>query len=460
MTYTSIVSEYISKVRYEDLLSKVVERAKFLLMDSVGVVLGGAVTQPGQLLIQYTKERGGVEEACVLGASYKTHCAQAAFVNGQVGCILDFDETFLNLAHPGLPLVVTALAMGEHLEASGKELITSLVAGFEVSTRIILAIRPSPQRMKQVLPITSPNALGCAAVASKLLNLNPGGINTALGIAGVNAPLPSIWKIIQPPSTLIKTANGWTAELGINSALLAEKGFPGCRDILDGDHGFWVLAGSDRCDYKLLTDGLGNDYNILKTSFKPHSIIRRAQLAIDGALDLVHENGIDVPSIEELYIKVPSYMTGLPYNMKPDSMQTACWSIPWGVAMALLGYHPGPEWYAEKRFSDPEVKSLLGQMKMITDPEADRRPYQQVRVTVEIRAGGKSYSRAGEIAKGDPEKPLTKEELRSKFERLAGYLLTKGSIGKLIEGFERLEYEQRINGLMEKMLVSEARQTC
>lgn len=439
-TATETFAKLACQKSFESLPSEVVKQTKSLILDSLGLAMGASVLEAGRILIDYVRELGGTPESTVIGGGFRTSCVNAAFVNSHLANTLDYDETFMNIAHPGAPVIHSSLAVGERIGISGKKLLTATVVGFEVSSRIAEACMPSQKKMQKLWSISSFNALGAAAAVSSILELDLQETKHALGIAGAAAPLPSALKSHETPSPLSKNCNAWATHAGVSGALLAERGFTGPKDILDGPHGFMIMMGCDKCNYSSLLNGLGSTYNILKTSHKPYSSCRWTHSSVEGALSIIHDNRIRLENIKRIIVKVAPKIASHPFNNQaPRDMPEAIWSIPWAISVALLGHRPGPEWYATRRFSDPELRDLMGRIRIRADPEAGRAFPKKILAKIAVETDLGNFKTRVDRAKGDIENPIPPNELLDKYKYLASFVLRRKEAENLADAVERLE---------------------
>ncbi|MEM2703725.1 MAG: MmgE/PrpD family protein [Candidatus Bathyarchaeia archaeon] len=442
MGVTAFFSKFIAEARFEDLPFGVIEKAKDLILDTIGCAFGGYLTAADHPLIEFVKALRCRRDSTIIGEGCKAPCSLAAGVNAQLANLIDFDETYRNRAHPGSSIVQSALAVAEYQGASGKELINAVVLGYEIATRIGDATHPSSELMKKVWIQNWP-VFGVVAAAAKLLDLNEEGIRQAFGIAGGIAPSVNVHRILDVPGAMIKQPNFWFCEIGINSVFLALKGFTGYHDYLDGEKGYWVTV-SDKCDWEAMMARLSKEYNLEKfMALKYWSTCRWIHPGIELVLDIIGREGIKVENIEEIVFKAHWKVCASPYNnQQPKNMWDAYWSVPWAIAMAILGYKPGPEWYAKERFTDTKVLEITRKIKLMPDPEASEifeKTPEKTFAKIELKAGGKTYTGKKEYCKGDPQRPLTKEELNEKFKSMANPVIGEKRAENLAKNIEKLE---------------------
>lgn len=351
---TQTLVDYAVGLRYEDIPTDVVEKAKACLLDSLGCGFGGYRTELGRIVIDQVKEMGGARQATLLGDGGQVPCAQAAFTNAALVNALDYDETFVSAGHLGSTLIPAAIAVGEHLRVSGAELIEAIVAAYEVNIRIGTAIQPSPERFRQVWFVGTHQTFGAVTAAGKLLGLDNLQMADAFGIAGVTSPLPNsqAWG---HPQHWVKEPTAWPAHSGVLAAQLAKRGFIGNRKVLEGENGFWIMAGSDRCNFDVMVEGLGRDYRLLDMSFKPYPSCRMTHSALDAVRDLVNTHKITPGQVRNVVVKISSaLLTQVFEDYTPTTFVDAEFSIPYVTAMVLMGIDQGPNGMIRRRCKIPK----------------------------------------------------------------------------------------------------------
>ena len=145
MSESNHLARFVRQLTYDELPSEVVEYAKILILDGIGVALGGFETTHARIIARFVKKMGGSPESTVWVYGDKVPCPNAAFANGVMIHSIDFDDTH-DILHPGCAIILSAFAIAEKMKASGKELITAIIAGYEVSARVALAVNPWHRR--------------------------------------------------------------------------------------------------------------------------------------------------------------------------------------------------------------------------------------------------------------------------------------------------------------------------
>ncbi|UCG54994.1 MAG: MmgE/PrpD family protein [Dehalococcoidia bacterium] len=444
---------YIKNLKFSDLPVEVVSQAKKLILDTLGCTMGGSRTKIALMLLDYVRSHKGARESTIVGHKAMTLCRDAAFINAQMAHILDYDETYKMMGHPAGPTIYPAMAIGEVKKISGRDFIVAFVLGYDIASRIAAAIWPSEERRKQVWPFGTFHVFGSVSAVSKVLSLDKNQIENALGIAAANAPIPFTRRFVEK-FCMIKNCEGWAASVGIDSALLARRGFSGLHKVLDGNTGFWVMAGSDTCNWELMVDKLGEEFEIMKGSIKLYPIYQEVQSTLDVFHAMVREERLSVKDIKKCTIRSCSDICGninqdsYRISARPKTMEEAWANIKWGIAMISLGIDRGPAWFTDELFNSRKVLNMMEKIKLQTDPEADKYFPEKIVSMVEIiTMKGDRYTNRVETADGVPQNPLSWDEVRQKFEELASPVIGREKSKGVVIGVEKLERQSDIRNL-------------
>jgi 2-methylcitrate dehydratase PrpD len=425
-THALRLGRFVTEFSLDDAPDDVVTHAEHLVLDSLGVMLGGTRLEQAQIVTEFWAEQGGTPAATVPGASERLPLPTAAYLNCYLANLLDYDDTYSGRAigHPGATVVPAAVAVAEATGADTRSLLEAVLVGYECSIRVGDAIMPTPERSAQVVGTGTWQIFGPAAAAAKLLDCDAEQVADALGMAGMNAPVPLVRKvgIASPGFQWLKNNYGWAAMGGVVAAELAARGFLGSRDIFDGPTGFWRMAASDSFDEAVLHRDLDEWWAVRDVSFKPYSSCRWTHAALDCVLDLRER----VEPDEIRSIRVDTFREGAALDSVPDTVFEAQFSLPFVVAVALLGYEPGFEWLSADRVEDPEVAALVERVETHADPEMtawyEADGQMAAAVTIQTTAGEDLTARTDD-PRGDPAKQLSYDAVRTKFHQLADPLL-------------------------------------
>lgn len=441
---TSVLAEYAQRMTFEDLPHEVVRKAKQVILDSLGCALAGSQTKLVNIIDNLIKQEGGHPICTLIGRREESSPAWCAFRNAAAANAFDFEDDNY-YGHPSSTIVPTALAVAEEVEASGRAMIVSVVAAYDVVSRIGKAIQPSAERSAKVWGVGTHQVFGAAVAAAKLMELQGDDLLHALGLAGVSAPLPSgwIWNFDDRPLSWHKDSVHWPAWAGLTAARLAREGFIGPRSVLDGPHGFWIMSSSDRFYPEALTEGLGSDFKILASAFKPYPACRWSHSALDAVAIVMKNHPIDVSDISSVEIETSNLLEDYRFmDYSPANLVDAGFSLPYPVAMVLLGIPPGPDWYSSDLMADPEVMHLVSLVNLHATDEMNRLHNEEnldpARAIITTDSG-KSYSAMVPVARGAPSNPLNEYELEDKFRRNCRNVLPTGRIERLIDNIDNLE---------------------
>jgi 2-methylcitrate dehydratase PrpD len=456
---TEALADYIAGAEFTDFPEAVVRKAKRCILDHIGCTLGGFATDSGRNVAGLMEALGGREDATILGTRTKVALPNAALANTYMANILDYDDTYHG--HPGCTVCPTALGGGEMVNASGEDVLTATIVGYEVSSRIAASLRYKRVTSDKVRGITT-QTFGAVSSAAKILSLEPEQVRDALGIAGATAPVQSNAKTSGEENTAPTMKIGFYAcsMIGAISALLARNNITGPHNILDGETGFWRMACADGCDFEGMTRGLGEEYEIMNVAFKPYSCCRWLHSSLDAALDLVKEHGIDVWKIASVDVKTVATKSKVGYlaNPRPCNIVEAVFSLPYSMAVALSGIEPGPAWVSNNTMKDERILELASKVHCVfeekSEAENERNPHRWP-ASIKIRFGEAVYSNEVEFPTGSPANMISEAELDAKFLRLARHVLDEGTASEVKRLVDRLE---RLDGLAELLsLLNSAR---
>ena len=452
---TKELVDYTMGTKFEDYPKEVIEKAKILILDNIGCALGGRKTALGDAVVTPFVSMAGNEEATIIGGGIKVPCIQAAFVNGTTANALDYDDTLLGIGHPGSSLISAALAIGEWKNVSGKDIMNAIITAYDVGDRIGMGIQPTYERLQKVWGFGTWQTFSAVIAAGKTLNLNWEKMINAFGVAGATAPLPNTqkwgWDLHERPIHWVKEPTGWPCWTGTLAAILADNGFIGNKYILDGDNGFWIMAGSDKCDYEIMTKGLGSEYEVVNNiSIKPYSACRWQHAALDCIKLLKQEHDLKPEDVKEIIIHAFDWVcTQETYG--PKEMVDAQFCMPYTSTMIMMGYHPGPAWYSEKNLKSEEIFNFSKRVKVKFDPELDKGYFEedQIASRVEIiTVKGDKLEKIVYIPSGDPRNPLTQEEIEDKFRNQTAYTLNEEDVSRAINMLNNFDNLDNITDLM------------
>jgi 2-methylcitrate dehydratase PrpD len=389
-------------------------------------------------MYRFVKETGrGPKKGVIIGTQEKAPYLFAALANGTSSHAIEMDDVSNEASlHPGVVVFPASLATSEMVGSNGKGFIEAVVLGYEVMIRLGKALGPENSYQRGFHPTGTCGTFGSSTAASKLIGLKEEGMVNAMGIAGSQAA-GSMEYLAQGAWTKRFHA-GWAALSGMMAAQLSQKGFRGPTSIIEGRDGF-LHAYSNGSDPGKVLEGMGSSFEILRTSVKPYACCRYMQPPIDAVLKIIRENGLQADQVEKIklgLLRAGAHLIADPIESKysPQSIVDAQFSMPFGAAVALLYQNAGLEEFQLPKIKSEEVKRVMRLVECVVEPELDRRFPKQWGATAEvITKDGRSYFTKIEYPKGDPENPLSWEEMIEKFHDLSGPLMTRERRLKIVD---------------------------
>ena len=397
-----------------DLPDEVVHHAKRALVDWFSALYPGTRVAPAVNLVQAHAAELGVGRSSLPGFGKTAFPSTAAWINGTAAHAVEFDDIFRDAVyHPGCPVIAAALALAEDGGVSGREMLAAITVGYEISTRIGVAVQPSHYRFFHTTGTAG--VFGAAAAGAALLA--PGDVDVmqhALATSGTFAA--GLQQAFRSDSQTKPLHAGHAAAMGVNCAMAAAHGVTGAADIHEGEAGFGA-AMAQGADWSRATEGLGVVYNIMQMTQKNHGCCGHAFAAIDAAIELRGQ----VSPEEVASVDVTSYRAALDVagHREPVSAAEAKFSVPYLVAHALMHGAVRLDAFDDARLGDPQLRALMHKVTLREDPELTAAfPRQRAARVVITVQGGKRFEHFAPYRKGDPEAPLSDEDLDEKFREL------------------------------------------
>ncbi len=441
--------------KYENLPPEVVEATKKEILDLLGVALGGA-NQPGATHVcALVKEWGGKEESSIIGSRQKVPAPNAAQANATMAHTLDFDDVHeAAVMHPGIASIPVVLAVGEAQgNLSGRELITCAALGVDMMCRLALATTPGKSPIDLGWHLTSVfGFMGAAATAARAMGLDEETIVNAIGIgyhqSGGNG------QCVKDGALTKRLGPGFAVKGGITAALMARAGVTGAKNSLEGEWGFYRQYADGDYSREILAADLGKRFEGVNVAIKPYPCCRGIHPAIDAALALVSGEQLRLRDIKEIILAVTDAHLALlcqPLDAKrsPRSPVDAQFSIPWGVASAIVGGSVGLDDFTDSAIRNPKVLEVTRRMRVEVDNSLHKPGPEPTRVTVKT-SDGKAFAEVVEHPLGSLERPMSFEDCARKFKDCAKSLDSRKAerIVQMVNELEQLDDAREIIGLL------------
>ena len=449
MKLTQELVQKCHDLRYSELPQDVIDRTKYLLLDYIGVAARGALSdssRPVQRVISsLDKSQKG---AVVIGTNITATPPYAALANGIASHSIELDDVVNEASlHPAVVIMTAALAAAHIAGCTGKEFVEAVVAGYEVTIKLGIALDPAAHYAQGFHPTATCGTMGAAITAARILKLDKNSMSNALGIAGSQAA--GSMEFLSDGAYTKRFHPGWAAHSGIMAALLAREKFSGPGTIIEGKFGF-LHAYSPKSDPAKIMNNWGKPYEVMRTSIKPHACCRYKQGPIDGILQIMRDNELSASDIENVTVSVLKAGVALvaePEDIKynPKSIVDAQFSMPFGAAVAILNGKATLDEYTEQNLNSPLVKEMMAKISCIEDPEIEREFPKKWPAVAKIKTTtGQQYAATVDYPKGDPENPFSWEELIAKFQNLISPVFSETRQNQLIETIRSLEHTQDI----------------
>ena len=433
------LSEFIAqsaRAESANLPPGVVHSAKRCIIDWFAATIPGGMVPPATMLAEAfgdELDRGG---AMLLPSGRRASPGMAALINGAASHVLEFDDIFRDaIYHPGAPVISAALAMAQADGADGARFLGSVVAGYEVSTRIGVAMLPAHYDFWH--PTGTVGSLGAAAACSAILNLDPAQAAHALANAADMAA--GLQQAFRSDSMAKPFHTGRAAECGVLVARAARAGVTGARGMLDGDRGFGAAMSRD-VDWATATEGLGSRYNITAMSQKNHACCGHVFAAVDATLSLMAEHRLKPDDVARISVGTFAMALEVAGFADPRTAFEAKFSLAYCVSAAAVTGRVRLAAFAPERLADPAIRALMQRIEIAVDTQADAAFPNQRTAVVEIETGDGARPRHhAATRKGDPDDPLSDDELVDKYTELVAPVIGDQAAAALLEYLWRIE---------------------
>jgi 2-methylcitrate dehydratase PrpD len=418
-TPSAQLAAFAAALRFEDIPAHVVRRTEDLLVDWFGSAVAGHGSRPVEALTRVVMKMApstGPSEVMVNRALTSPYIA--AMSNAAASHVAEQDDVHNgSVFHPATVVFSPALAMAQALGASGRQLLTAAVAGYEVGIRVGEFLGRSHYKVFHTTGTAG--TLAAAAAVGNLLGLNAQQMQHALGSAGTQSA--GLWEFLRTGADSKQLHTAHAAGAGLMSALLAQEGFTGAAQILEGAQGMAAGMSSD-ADERKLTDGLGTRWATAETSFKYHASCRHTHPAADALLQVIQQNSLHPNDILRVVTHVhQGAIDVLGPVVNPVTVHQSKFSMGTVLALAArFGYAGLTEF--DGHFSEADTRAFCDRVEMELDAEVDGAyPQRWIgKVTVHTRDGRVLKGRVDE-PKGDPGNTLSRDEISAKAIRLALY---------------------------------------
>ena len=420
MTLLQHYATYVAASQRADLPAAVRHHAQRALLDWLGALMAGSQSEAAvRLRLAYADELLSAPLTAglcsVAGTAAISRPRAAAFLNGTISHIAEFDDIFRDgIYHPASPTISAAFALAQARGLGLEALLKAIVAGYEVSTRIAQAVQPSHYTFFHTTGTAG--VFGAAAACASLLQLTPQQACDAMATAGTFAS--GLQQAFRSDSMTKPMHAGHAAEVGLNAALTAQANMSGTPDLLEGAAGFGA-AMSQQPRWETALDGLGQQYNIARMTFKNHGCCGHTFAAIDGVAALVAQHQLKPADIAGIHLGCYRAAAEVCTYRAPTTPFEAKFSLSYTVAAAVVLGRVRELAFTVETLADPVLRNLERRVTVEIDADCTRTfPSQRsARVAITL-VDGRVLERHQTTRHGDPDDPLTDAELLDKFYEL------------------------------------------
>ncbi len=464
---TRDLAEWARSLTYESLSDAAIEAAKLFLYDSFGCALGGSEQEDARILHAHHVEMlgagpTGTGPCTAFVSGFQTNAVDAAFLNGHMIRAMDYNDIYWK-ADPSHPsdIISGPLACAQLKQLGGEELILGTVIAYEIEMRLAEMGRPGVREYGWHHATLT--AFAAPLAAGRVLDLTVDQLQHAVGISASRTAC--LGAVTAGKLTNMKnTVDPWATRMGVESAMLAARGYSGPEHIIDGKEGLAHVFGHSfvngkQCSFDLatLTDDLPScpscDYRITHCGMKSFPIEALSHAPLTAMMKCAQENSVKADDVAEIKVEViarAADILGDPSKYRPTGKETADHSLPYSLAVGLVDGMVTPLQFKQERIDDQSLIPVMDKVKVVANEEFEKLfpEFQPSQVTLTLN-DGRAFTKRVDVPKGDPRDPMTPEEIKIKFDALGAGIIGQSkcdAAGKLIM---QIENEQKLDRLFE-----------
>jgi len=430
------LARFVCDLHAASISAAALHQGKRCIINMLAVALHATQDPALRMVLNVFKQEGAAKRATVIGTTVRTSLQNAAFANGLLAHLDDYDDTFFpTVLHPSAPTIPVALALAEQSHRSGRDFLVASMLGIEAACRVALSIQN--MRHGAVWHMTgTAGVFGAAAAAGRLLGMDAARMACTFGLAGTQAS-----GLRETFGTMTKAFHpARAAQSGLLAALLVQEGFTSASTILEGRHGFSAAFAPNDTDFSAITEGLGEHWQLIYNAPKPYASAILSHPLIDAMLALRREPGVAPDRIVAVRARVNPLTIKLESRPAPATGLEARLSFQHAMTVALVDGACLPVQFTDERVHDPVVRGLRGKIETHGDNAIAQ---DQCEVTLTLD-DGTTYTQFIEHATGSPARPVTDAQLETKFLALLGSVLPKARAQRLLDALWTLDQAEDV----------------
>jgi aconitate decarboxylase len=441
--HTRRIAGFVSGLGFEQIPENVRERAKLLILDSLGCAIYGARLEWCRILQQTFGDLDASRTTSIWGTAQKLSSTNAALINGTQVQGFELDDVHRDgVLHCGAVTLPALVAIAEsHRPMSGREFLAAAIAGYEIGPRVGRCMGQEHIGQGWHSGATV-GVFSAAAGAARGLKLDTEKTVHALGIAGTQA---AGLMAAQYGAMVKRMHAGRSSQSGLYGALLAKAGFTGIRDMFEAPYGGFCTTFSrstDRFNLDALSSELGSQWETMRVALKFYSCVGSNHTTLDAIRDIRKRRPFTLDELDRIVVngsRVTVDHVGWPY--KPEGLTSAQLNLPYCVATLLLEDDVFVDQFSEASVDDPARMALSKQVEVIEDPTITARGARfrhMVRVDVHLRDGS-VHSETREAPRGSEHSFAPAGDIVEKFRKLSRTAMPKSQQDALTEAMLHVE---------------------
>ena len=446
---TKSLAKFAAELEFNKIPENILNYLKLLFLDGVGCCIHGNTLEWTKTLEEVVTNKEDNNQCSIIGTNKKTTLLNAVLINSTAGHGFESDDIHReSILHPNSIVVPVSINVAEKMgNINGKKFLTSVVAGYEVATRIGSAAG-TELLLRGFHPQGTHGTIAAAITAGKLMDFSTDQMVNAIGIAG---SLGAGLMAAQEGAMVKRLHSGRAAQAGVLAAQLSAKNFTGIQNIVEADYGGFLSSFSGKNDFNRSIRNLYKEWECMNTGIKPYASVTSIHTALDCLKNIMEKNNISVKNIKNIKAKIshPTYVH-CAWNYKNHNITSAQMNIYYGLALIALEGELFVNQFSKDKISNPEILNFMKKITAEVDPKIESLGHEfRHMASIELTTNdNKKFNHTEKYRKGSPENPLTKDQIISKFKSLASYSYDETQVSKIKEKIENIELSNNIENLI------------
>ena len=446
---TKSLAKFAAELEFNKIPKNILNYLKLLFLDGVGCCIHGNTLEWTKTLEEVVTNKEDYNQCSIIGTNKKTTLLNAVLINSTAGHGFESDDIHReSILHPNSIVVPVSINVAEKMgNINGKKFLTSVVAGYEVATRIGSAAG-TELLLRGFHPQGTHGTIAAAITAGKLMDFSTDQMVHAIGIAG---SLGAGLMAAQEGAMVKRLHSGRAAQAGVLAAQLSAKNFTGIQNIVEADYGGFLSSFSGKNDFNRSIRNLYKEWECMNTGIKPYASVTSIHTALDCLKNIMEKNNISVKNIKNIKAKIshPTYVH-CAWNYKNHNITSAQMNIYYGLALIALEGELFVNQFSKDKISNPEILNFMKKITAEVDPKIESLGHEfRHMASIELTTNdNKKFNHTEKYRKGSPENPLTKDQIISKFKSLASYSYDETQVSKIKEKIENIELSNNIENLI------------